>query len=171
MALLYYYGGVWIDSTYYIANKIGCDHILAMQKFYSIKVKKLPWRRAVSKGEYAGNFLKTPAGHLLPKFVVNAFYYYYLKYDVSADYFMIEHFIRIASDNFIDIYNDILSVPYAGDNVNELVDHLNDAYTKDLMNELVGDTDYFKLNYRLPLKEKNYFNKETIYGHLIKEIL
>ncbi len=171
MSLLYYYGGVWVDSTYFFPHRIGSEHPLGRDDFYTIKPENKNWERDVTDGRWSGNFIKVSAGHMLPRFVMNAFYYYYMKNDKSADYFMIDYFIRLAYEHLPEVKRDIDSVNTKQKNVFLLSEVLNKPYSKKALDEACQGTDFIKLGYKKELRKKNYLGRETIYGHIVGEYL
>lgn len=169
MALLYYYGGVWMDATYFVANPIGRNHPLYKDDYYTIKIKQLPWKTDVSDGRWSGNFLKFAKGSLFPRFVMNAFYYYYAQNDKSADYFMIDYFIRIAANSLQPVAEQIDGLGFNQSRCYSLVEMLSEKYDKDEFHSMMDDSDFYKLTYKKDFDKRNIFGSVTWYGKLLRE--
>lgn len=167
MELLSRYGGLWMDATYYLAKKIPPSFFEKSKTFYTIRAEKSHWKTDITEGLWSGNFLRTAPNALLPKFVLNAFYYYFLENEVPVDYFMIDYFIRIAYDEFAQVHEQIDSCPATEPKVMELQSRLADPYTPKLLPSLTENTAVFKLNYRSAPPTETIIGQETLFGHLL----
>lgn len=169
MELLYRYGGLWMDATYFLANDFPRDHLMDSHSFYTIRSEKAHWKTDITEGKWSGNFLKTSSGALLPQFVLNAFYYYFIENETPADYFMIDYFIRIAYESFPEVRNAIDNCPFSQPEVMALQEILGEPYENARYSELINQTSVFKLNYRTSFPEKTLLDKDTFWGHLMKK--
>lgn len=166
MALLYYYGGVWMDATYFVAHPIRREHILNTEKFYSLHLEHLPWKTDVCDGLWAEHFLKYEKGALLPRFVLNGFYYYYAKNNENLDYFMADYLIKIAYLNFSEIKEEIDALPLVDDFSYRFVEYLNEPYDEESVCSMLEHADFYKLTYKKEFYKKDLLERETIYGYL-----
>ncbi len=167
MELLYRYGGLWMDATYYLAKDFPREYLSDSQPFYTIRSESAHWKTDITEGKWSGNFLKTAPGALLPQFVLNAFYYYFIENEDPADYFMIDYFIRIAYESFPDVQNAIDSCPCSQPEVITLQKLLAESYSELQYQALTEETSVFKLNYRVNVPEKTLLDKDTFWGHLL----
>lgn len=166
-SLLYYHGGLWVDATYYVTDEIPSKE-LQDRELYSIYLEEFEGIH-ISQGKWAMNFLYTKKGNLLPRFVLNAFYYYYASFNELYDYFMIDYFARIAYNYLEEVQREIDSLLPGQPNIFQLQSVLNEPYTEELMEELKRSTNIFKLNYRDECEKITAEEKETVFGHLLKE--
>lgn len=166
MALLYRYGGLWMDATYYLAQDFPQEYLTDPQSFYSIRSETAHWKTDITEGKWSGNFLKTAPGALLPQFVLNAFYYYFIENEDPADYFMIDYFIRIAYESFPEIQKEIDNCPFSQPEVMALQGLLAEPYDELKYEGLLKETAVFKLNYRMNPPEKTLLAEDTFWGHL-----
>ncbi len=169
MALLYHYGGLWMDATYYLAQDFPREFLSDSQSFYTIRSNTAHWKTDITEGKWSGNFLKTASGALLPQFVLNAFYYYFLENQKPADYFMIDYFIRIAYESFSEVQTEIDRCPFSQPEVMTLQGLLEEPYDEILYQNLCRETSVFKLNYRMHFPEKTLLGKDTFWGHLLHQ--
>lgn len=165
--LLYYYGGLWMDATYYLRDSIPVNE-LNNREIYSINLDSFEGIH-ITQGKWAMNFLYTKKGNLLPRFVLNAFYYYYAAFDECYDYFMIDYFSRIAYNYFEEVRDEIDILPPGQPDVFGLQEVLNEPYSRELIEKLTSLTYVFKLNYREELLKQTANGEETIFAHLLKE--
>ncbi len=168
MELLYRYGGLWMDATYYLSAPLPKE--ISELSFYTIRADKAHWKTDITDGLWSGNFLKIEAGALLPQFVMNAFYYYFIENPSPADYYMIDYFIRIAYDDLPEVRSMIDTCPYSQPEVMALQDLLREAYEDAEFKKLQETTTIFKLNYRFLLSEETMFGFKTFWSHIRSQL-
>ena len=106
---------------------------------------------------------------MLPRFVMNAFYYYYIQNEQSADYFMIDYFINIAYEHIAKVTEDIDMIDYSQPQALRMADHRNVAYDEEVYSKLTEDTDLFKLTYKDHIARQNIIGRDTLFGFLCRE--
>lgn len=168
VGLLYYHGGLWVDATYYLTDSFPSER-LRNRDLYTLHLDEFEGIH-ISQGRWTMNFLYTKPGHLFPKFILNAFYYYYAAYNELYDYFMVDYFARM-------IYNYV-------DSVREEIDSLLPEQPKCFLLQAVLNQEYpnaefevakdstfiFKLNYyEKELLKQTDSGAETVFGNLIRE--
>lgn len=165
MGLLYYYGGVWIDATYYVAHPISPDSPLFTEPFFTLHTNGKFWEGDPADGQWVTNLFKLPAGHLLSKFVLNAFYYYLLENESPVHYYMIDFLIRIAYREYPEIRAMIDGCPVSptGTGLQPL---LNTPYDPTAFEQLKSDTTFFKLTYKEELMKETSSGQKTFWGVL-----
>ena len=158
LALLWKYGGYWIDSTYFISSPI----IKVNNTFYSLKlhhdyIHKNPFFIC----RWSGNFLAVPKNSFIATYGYLSFLYYWKKYKSLIDYFLLDYVIYIAYNASHEFKNIVDNLPYIC-NTLSLVKVLNSEFNKNDFKCHIN-----KLNWKRKYKlRKN--NKKTNYGYLIE---
>ncbi len=164
MELLYRYGGLWMDATYFLCAPLPKE--ITELSFFTLRAEEAHWKTDITEGLWSGNFLKIEAGALLPQFVMNAFYYYFIENPSPADYYMIDHFIRIAYDDLSEVRSMIDACPCSQPEVMALQPLLGEPFVETDFKKLRETTSIFKLNYRIPLSEETMFGLKTFWSHI-----
>ncbi len=164
MGLLYRYGGMWIDATYYVASPL--DTGLFESGFYTQRFEKGKWKADVVQGRWAGNLLFTKPGNVLCKFVLNAFYMYWFSQEKAIDYYLIDYLIDTAYSNIDEVREMIDSCEYSQPDCLELHKILDDPFDPELYKNLTEKTTFFKLYRQLSPAGETIIGKETFYGHI-----
>ena len=167
MELLYRYGGVWIDATYYVTDE-RINDVIMKEGFYTQKFGKPMWDDDVTGGRWDNNFIKGDKGLLLFGFIIRAIDEYYRYMDKSIEYFMTDYMIEIAYNTFDEVRNEVDMC--AVNNPEALFFNANGSkiYDESVWKDIVKDTWLFKLNYRIPYRSVNVVGEPTFYGHIIK---
>lgn len=167
MELLYRYGGVWIDATYYVTDE-RINDVIMKEGFYTQKFGKPMWDDDVTGGRWDNNFIKGYKGLLLFGFIIRAIDEYYRYMDKSIEYFMTDYMIEIAYNTFDEVRNEVDMC--AVNNPEALFFNANGSkiYDESVWKDIVKDTWLFKLNYRIPYRSVNVVGEPTFYGHIIK---
>lgn len=166
MGLLYYYGGLWIDSTYFVTSPL--PEYIFNEEFFTMKLNSPKWRADITSGRWSCNFMKCNADNLLFKFLWNALIEYWNIKDEVVDYFLTDHIIALAYDNLPQVRYMIDGVQPSQPQVFTLLGILNKEYREEIYNEITSDTQAFKLSYKVDIKKENLVGKETFYGHISK---
>lgn len=165
MGLLYRYGGLWIDATYFVTGDIDAE--LFEKEFWTLRFENTIWKTDVSQGRWSGNCMYTRPGNVLHRFALNAFYEYWRKQDELIDYFLIDHIISIAYRRIPGVKAMIDSVKPSNPNCHELRSILNMVCKDARWNELKRDTIFYKLQRREEVRATNIVGEQTYYGKLL----
>lgn len=165
-ALLYKYGGIWLDSTIYVANKI--PNIFKDNAFFTIKGVKPSVHKFVSKGRWSVYVLGAEPGKEYFKFTRDALKYYIENNIKLTDYFMLDYLLDLSyKENIGNFKNDIEKVEINNINVEVLSGLMNQPFDSRQFNKLKEGTYLFKLS-----NKKQYFSKKngttTFYGNLYR---
>ena len=159
MALLFKYGGYWIDSTYFISSPI----TKVNTTFYSLKLSyNYKHRNPLFICKCSGNFLAVPKNSFFATYGYFSFLYYWKKYNSLIDYFLLDYIIHIAYNYSIDFQNIVNKLPYIC-NIHSLVKVLNSEYNQSDFNCHINK-----------LRRKNRYTliknkKQTNYGYIIEK--
>lgn len=171
-ALLCQHGGFWIDSTVFCPNKLDYDKI-AKKEFWSIKlpnnmISKKSYGQNISQGKYAGFILKNTQKSVLMDFVKECNFSYWKKHDYLIEYFIQILLIKVAYKNIPSAKEEIDSYEESNYNLYELDKKLNMIYDEKVYNDLISNTDFFKLSWKKKYIKEIDGNK-TIFGHILEE--
>lgn len=167
MGLLYRYGGMWIDVTYYVANPIP-DEFFA-REFFTLRMDKPKWRADVSRGRWACNLLVMKPENILASFVLEAFYEYWRSQNRLLDYYLFDYIIATAYNNLPEVRAMVDGCEFTNPQVFELKNLLGEKYNSEVFKELTLDTNFFKLTYRVAPDKENVVGEKTFYGVMVKE--
>lgn len=87
--LLYRYGGMWIDATYYVSRPI-TDEFLR-QELYSIRFDPPLWGMDIQKGRWTLSLIVSAKRHPAMQFLMEGLWLYWEYSDELADYFMVDY--------------------------------------------------------------------------------
>ena len=165
--LLYYYGGLWMDTTYYLTKPLSAE-MLEEKDLYTLHLDEFEGI-TISQGRWAMNFLYTKKGHLLPQFVLNAFYYYYAAYNELYDYFMVDYFARMLY-NYVDYIREEIDLLLPEQPKCFLLQTvLNEPYPNEEFENAKETTSIYKLNYyEKELVTETVEGMQTVFGHLLE---
>lgn len=167
MELLYRYGGLWIDATYYVVDS-RIMSVIEQDGFFTQKLSCAIWDDDISKGRWAGNFIKGNAGFPLFGFVMEAFDKYYLYMDKLIDYFLIDYFIDIAYDKIPSVRWAIDSCRTSNPEVFFLNNNAGCIYHSKKWENILENTWLFKLNLRREYRASNIIGQKTYYGEIFE---
>lgn len=166
--LLYRYGGMWIDATYYVASPIP-EGIFDGKSIFTIRYETPIWIGDVTKGRWSGNLVYTYGKHKLFQFLMESFWYYWEKEDTLIDYFLIDYIIAVAVEAFPEIEKELEQCPYSSKKVLELQEEINRKYTPERIQEIRKEALFYKLDRRKEYYKENMIGEKTIYGFLVEE--
>lgn len=163
--LLYRYGGMWIDATYYVTDAFQ-ESIFDKNVFYTLKYPYSIWKADITQGRWACNFLKIPEKSLFARFLMEGLWYYWEVNDSLVDYFLIDYVAALAYEMFVEVHTEIDGVSPSDVAVFELQKNLNRKYDAEKYQEWRAKTSYFKLNWRAEVQETTITQKQTFWGYL-----
>ena len=160
--LLYKYGGFWLDSTILIHGPVKAD-ILDMPLW----TRNIPRVHYGANAMWAGFFWFSKKGDVLFKFLSEAFYYYFEKYDRILYYLQVDYIVAIASNLFPEVEQKLNAIPYSNEHVFELAYHLKDKYDSVLFANLIRDGFFKKLTYKIDWNNQDEY-EGSVFNHIIK---
>lgn len=167
MELLYRYGGVWIDSSYFVCDD-RINQVIGKSGFYSLKSKTSEGASDIVKLLWSSDFIKGNAGFPLFGFVMEAFDEYYRYKDELVKYSIIDFFIDIAYEKLETVRNVVDSVEVNNSDVNFFRHNACRLFDMNVWSEIVKDTWLFKLDKNQQYREKNIVGRDTFYGRIIE---
>lgn len=148
-ALLYEYGGMWIDSTILVTQALpkSLDY-----KFYSIRFTDFYTVKRTNKGQHIikgrpSFFLYSEKHNLLLKFMRDFFFAYWVNEDSLINYLLIDYVILLAYESIPEITNMMDEIPYNNPAHNDLryLMKKNYPYDSSLFESLCKETYLHKL--------------------------
>lgn len=164
-ALLYKYGGFWMDSTLLVCKPLE-KNILDFP-FYT---RNLPETQYCSNAMWSGWFLYTIPGNKLFCFLMESFFYYFSIHSKIKHYFMIDYLIAIACNLYRDIEEQLKAVPYNNEGAQELLKHITEPFDDEKVKNYIRNSSVQKLSYKINLPDVNKV-KNTIYEYIIGNLL
>lgn len=165
MMLLAEYGGIWLDSTIFLKNEIPEE--VYNFKFYSNKLNNGS-DEFVSECKWSAFFLCSAPQNLLVCFVRDIFLEYWKNYEELITYLFIDYVILIGYIYIKSINNYIECIPENNINLYELINNINNKYTKEKYECITKDTWLFKLSWKHKFICYTENNEVTFYK-MIKE--
>ena len=167
MALLYQYGGYWIDSTVLLLD--GWDKDYSNFPFFSIKNHLTYIDGAVSKFRFATFFMYSKKNNTFFLLIRDFLYAYWKRQNRTIDYMLIDYVMLLICQHNKEFQKMLDQVPYTNENVHTLRNHMGEEYTPERFMELTKNTQIFKLTYKDFLIPKVKGVKHTIMQYFLNE--
>lgn len=164
-ALLFEYGGVWLDATLYMTDQIPSETISL--NLFSNRKKAFD-KSLVSQGRWSAYFWICKKNHELFQFLRDFFYIYWENNNTLIDYFLIDYAVAWAYENIDRIRTDIDAIPYNNPEIFKLFRLLKTTYSETEYMELCKDNYIHKLSYKDDFGAKNC-NAHTYYSELFEK--
>ena len=161
--LLKRFGGVWIDSTVLLTQKIPNE--VFNKRYYSIKNVPENFENVVDN-RWAGNFVAGSKNFPLFAYFNDFFEEYWSKFDYLIDFFLIDYAFIIAYEkNIGGIKNVVDNLPYNNPDYNWLANHLEDSWTQEFQTRISNNKTFaYKLTRR---KNINFDDKSNVFNNII----
>ena len=173
VSLLYEYGGIWIDTTVFLSNKLN-DSILSLSFItlpHSNNANEFKYLYQGTKG-WSSYFLGSNIKHHpLFLFIKKSYLEYFSNTDKIIDYFFTDYLISIFLSIKFDFKYEIDKIDLNGNDSYLLADKMNKISTKNSFNSyeiLLTTCSIHKLTYKRNWKEK-IRNKNTIFSDFLKQ--
>lgn len=167
MALLYEYGGMWLDSTVFVPKPIDkeCFDI----KYWSHKSTDYNWFNVV-RGRWSLSIWNADKPHEeLFKKMTSSMLLYWKKEKYLIDYMWMDYFLDIIYSNCSEIKRDIDSVPLNNPLTNSFFDYAKKEYIESEYRKKLESTNFYKFSYKHHYP-KTIKGKETVYGYIIRNM-
>lgn len=153
--LLDQYGGLWLDASLYMLNKV--PDFITKQDFFALT--------GLSKKSISNFFLYSAKGHYVIKTIRIFLEEYWKRENFAIDYFFYHKFFMLMtqkSDKFKKYYEKM--EPWLNSQVKYLIDHPSLDYSSELWQYLKKTSFMYKLNRK---NKKATSNKKGFYQYLI----
>lgn len=165
--LLSFYGGLWVDATFFITHPL--DESIFNTDFFSIK-NKVNNNAIVCRYKWAVNFMFFPQNSAIVAHVRNIFCAFWDKNDKPINYLFIDYcfeYERLHNNKFDSL---IESLPYSNEYSHQIRLNFNDSFNQTKYDSWLKDTSLFKLSYKGDLREVTKEGNLTYYGFIIKQL-
>lgn len=162
--LLYRYGGMWVDATYFVAKPI--RRFIFEQRIYTLKFQLPVGESDITKRRWSGNLWYTRRDHPLFRFLTESLWYYWEIENEKTDYALTDNIIAIAADEFPDIRRDLEKCNYAENTVFLMHQWMNKKYSPERVSMLADTGTFYKLNRKASYRKENLAGEQTVYGYL-----
>ena len=157
LQLLIEHGGTWIDSTAYCTGR-KFEHVMHLPLFLFHECE------ASSFWSVAPNFFIVSAFHNpILTLTRDALFQYWKDYNYTLHYFIFHMFLKLASEMYTDIWNQIPFFPYEPHN--EMRISMYQDYTEEKMKHFREVSDFHKLTYKL--NPEHMPSDRSIYHHVV----
>ena len=164
--LLSAYGGMWIDSTFFLTQTLP-EQYFEYSLFSAAKQPEPKDRRNVCISHYrwTGSFIgANKPNHILFTFLRDILLEYEKNNSVFADYLLIDYFIYVAYCQFPEVKKDIDNIFDNNIDFGWLFHVMNKKFNpEEAKKMLIGDTIAFKLSYKINWKKQTK-GKTTYFG-------
>ena len=166
ISLLKNYGGLWIDATVLVTDKINIDCKLP---FFSIK-QKPDSIHFVSQYRWAVWILgcSPQIGKILFDCLENLFKAYLKKHSLFIDFFLFDYFLAVMYDEIPLVKQLVDNCPYNNPNAYELGALLNKEFNEDAFLQLKENNTFHKLSWKQPYFMHTADDKPTFYSVISK---
>lgn len=169
MTLLSKYGGVWLDATIFFTGPFPEEFL--EKPFYSQKMQGTEIaKREACKSMWSIFCMAGYSFNPIFHFVRDAFSEWWRKYDDSVEYLLCDYLMLEGYNHFPEIKELVDAVPNNNEDVFEMYKVLNEPYSQQLYEQLTRRNVIHKLTYKMELKKKTKDGRDTLYGHLLKEV-
>lgn len=163
--LLYRYGGMWIDATYYVANSLD-KNLFEKDVFFTLKYPVSIWKSDISQGRWSCNLLKVSPKSLFARFFMEGLWIYWEMNDSLIDYFWMDYVIAIEYELFKEVQKEIDECPVSATAVFELQKNINRKFDEVKYKNWTQKSTFFKLDWRTKLEERTLTQEETFWGYM-----
>ena len=166
MALIYRYGGLWLDATIFCSKQIPDWYF--EKEFFSCK-NQTKDSGYISQYRWTSFVLGGTKGSRFYKLMLDFYFAYWEKENSAIDYLFMDYFIHLSYCERPDIRQMIDSLPENNLLRDEPAVYMGTPFSqKQLEKWLSSDTVLFKLSWREPWKEKTTNGEKTFFGAFIE---
>ena len=166
MALIYRYGGLWLDATIFCSKQIPDWYF--EKEFFSCK-NQAKDSGYISQYRWTSFVLGGTKGSRFYKLMVDFYFAYWGKENAAIDYLFMDYFIYLSYCERPDIRQMIDSLPENNLLRDEPAAYMGTPFSQEQLEKwLSSDTVLFKLSWREPWKEKTASGKKTFFGVFIE---
>lgn len=164
MSLLARHGGLWLDSTIYVTNKIPAK--LVTGEFFSLSSPTESWY--VSKCKWTGFAI----GGFNPVFSFSKelFTNHWNKFNSFIDYYFIDYVMRLYFDNNEDFRKIVKKNTINTPLLYFLQENLSSVYNEEDMQKICRNNIFSKLTWKGNLIERDENGNKTFYGHIVNDL-
>ena len=161
--LLSRYGGLWLDATILVTQKIPKE--IFSKPYFTSKRSPIPNDFNVAQRRWTGFLQAAQRDSILCNFGLDIMLEYWKTHTSLISYVFIDYIIALAYEEFSDFKNILDALPYNNPEIDSLRPLLNSPWDENKFAALTRSTIFFKLNWKQKFF-KTISGRETFYGHL-----
>lgn len=159
IALLQKYGGVWLDSTFYVCGDL--DNELSNYSFYSINHGgKRDW--VASKDLWSIGFLACLRNYILMRFCKEIMEEYWRNEPVEIAYLFSDYIIAIGYEIIKEFHRDVDQLPINNPNCFIFEQIGNEKTDNETYERIRSNTNLFQLSYKMKWEKGDTFMRNLI---------
>ncbi|WDE15547.1 capsular polysaccharide synthesis protein [Acinetobacter schindleri] len=154
--LLATHGGMWIDSTYLTLSPL--PKYITTHSFFTLTSSVFP-NYSISKGRWAGNFIKFGRNDLNAQLFKELFFEYWKTNNQLIDYFLIDYYFELIYRNIKPFRKELENLPQFGNN-RHLLNKILFKQKNEMDNMKLAQDTYkiYKLTYKFKIEKVNKKN-------------
>lgn len=164
MSLISEHGGLWLDATIFVSRKI--PEYCFERPYFSIHYETSTSK--IAKGKWTGFCQAGQKNSLIHSFCRDIFFSYWKKYNKLIDYFFIDYVMLAGYKNISGFKKLIDELPLNNQGIKELDRHFNEEYSNELLDNILSESTFFKLNWKRGYK-KEINGSKTLYGNFLEK--
>ena len=163
-SLLYKYGGIWLDSTILLTEKLPID-------FWDYDIF------TIREFRYCLPFMGGRPGQKFYRFLMEGFFYYYKNYESTKYYLLVTYLLDIAMNQYPDIREKYNKLPEKGwgisniNNFDSLSYHMHEKYTPEVYHQYMEGIYFHKLQRRFDRFGESINDTNNIYHYILARFL
>ena len=164
MSLISEHGGLWLDATIFVSRKIPeyCFDRPYFSIHYGTSTSK------IAMGKWTGFCQAGQKNSLIHSFCRDIFFSYWKKYNKLIDYFLIDYVMLAGYNNIYGFKKLIDELPFNNQGIKELDKHFNDEHSEELLDNILSESTFFKLNWKRNYKKETN-GRKTLYGYFLEK--
>lgn len=164
--LLERYGGLWLDSTIYVARPIPSEYFAL--PFFSQHTKPQPMTCWVQNNAYHIFVVGSREHGKLVSFTKDMFLEYWKNHDIAVDYLCTDYFFMLAYQEFADVKAEIDGLPWSSERLYDLVRMLDKPFEENEFDRLKSECIFSKLDWHRKYRTTKK-GRKTYYGTIVED--
>ena len=165
--LLYRYGGLWIDATYYVSHRIPED--IFEKQIYSIAFNEPLWGMDIMRGRWTLSLIEAKKSNIAIQFLLEGLWVYWENADELVDYFTVDYVFDTGYSAFEEIRDMVDGIEKSPAAVYDLQLKMNQRIDSKDIEWLKNASLFYKLNRRNEYHRYNSVNDVTFFGFIMGE--
>lgn len=169
--LLATYGGVWIDTTFYLTREAADDYrYLLHMPFYTQRFQTAEESpHEPSRGKWCNGFLAGKKESIIFSFVYESLLHFWEKYDYPADYVFLDYIVWAGYSSIPEFAALIDNVPANNTEFWNMVAKMNEPYDPVVFQNDMRRNELYKFPYRGNLMTVTKDGVLTNYGYILQK--
>ena len=164
-ALLSQYGGLWVDSAIFVADRIPEEVFTA--EYFTVRRPLASKNGNVSQNRWTSFLQAAQKGNILCRFVFDFLTEYWRTQKYIINNFLLDYTIALAYDELPQCRKLLDALPVVDGDIYRLEDKLNAKWDPAVFEEIKRNALFSKLAWRKEYRKKTSSGEETVYGHLL----